>query len=73
MNRLEKLLQSNIGKWCGIRYILPTGEGEAIYGILKEVNDDYVILDGFIRHVLNKKQCTIVGVELRYERCSDHD
>ena len=44
---------------------MPTGEGEAIYGILKEVNDDYVIVEAFIKHVINKKQCTIVGVELR--------
>ena len=44
---------------------MPTGEGEAIYGILKEVNNDYVVLEGFVRHILNKKQCTIVGVELR--------
>lgn len=48
-----------------IRYILPSGDVESIYGVLREFNNDYVKLEGFLIHFLNRKTATIIEVGFR--------
>jgi len=60
---LEDILKKQLGKWTGITYvILPTKETETIYGILTEFSQDHIIIDAFVRHILNLKAILIVDI-----------
>jgi len=60
---LEDILKKHLGKWIGIRYIiLGTEEIESLYGILNKIDQDYLIIDAFIRHHINLRAIAIVEI-----------
>lgn len=64
---MEQLLKSNIGKWVELDYISQNGKSKHIYGILKEINDDFIKLKSTCEHNINRRTCVINDIMLRAE------
>ena len=63
---LEQVLTASIGKWVGIYYrIVACDHTETMWGILREVNDAYIKLEGLTMHYINRKNCIIQDFTVR--------
>jgi len=58
--RLEEVLKRNIGKWVQLTFTDKVDNNSySITGILREANDDYILIEGILKHYLNTKAITI--------------
>lgn len=60
MIKLEDVLRKNMGKKVALSYETPSGEGHTVFGILKEIGNDFIKITAAISTIyINKQTCSI--------------